>query len=92
MKDQDRTRSWTVQEAKSKLSEVLRNARENGPQVVGTRRPCVVVAKEAWDATTRVSEPITHWLVKHAPRGIDLELPERAGPGDRGDPFHESDQ
>jgi len=81
-----------VQEAKSKLSEVLRYAREDGPQVVGRRRPCIVIAKEEWDATTRVSEPFTRWLVKHAPRGIDFELPERTGPEDRGAPFPESNK
>ena len=85
--NQHRSSAWTVQEAKSKLSEVMRCARDDGPQIVGTRRPCVVVAKAEWDATTRVSEPFTRWLVENAPRGIELELPDRAGPADREDPF-----
>ena len=36
-------RTWTVAEAKAKLSEVLRLAEEEGPQRIGLRRPFVVV-------------------------------------------------
>ena len=39
---------WTVAEAKSRLSEVLRRASEVGPQQIGKQRPHVVVPLDQW--------------------------------------------
>jgi prevent-host-death family protein len=49
-----------VQEAKAKLSEVLRKAREEGPQLIGTQHACVVVPLEAWEEkrSARASRPL----------------------------------
>ena len=43
-------RVWTVAEAKAHLSEILRLAEVEGPQTIGTRRPCVVVPADTWYA------------------------------------------
>ncbi len=69
-------RTWTVAEAKSRLSEILRLAEEEGPQRIGARRSFVVVPAAVWDARTP-RQRLGSWLVENMPRGIDLELPER---------------
>ena len=74
-------RVWSVQEAKAKLSEVLRRAREEGPQVIGTTRPCVVVPEALWRETASDRKPLGQWLVANTPRGDALTLPERTEPG-----------
>lgn len=85
-------RVWTVAEAKTHLSKILRLAEEEGPQTIGTRRPCVVVAAEAWDAKTSPRKPLGQWLVENTPRGIELEIPSRRESG-REIPFiNESDE
>ena len=66
-----------MQEAKAKLSEVLRRAREEGPQLIGTQHPCVVVPLESWEEKSGSREPLGRWLVRTAPRGAALELPAR---------------
>jgi prevent-host-death family protein len=74
-------RTWSVQDAKAKLSEVLRRAREEGPQIVGTAQPCVVVPLEAWEQATSARMPLGQWLVRATPRGEPpLELPDRREP------------
>ena len=56
-------RTWTVAEAKARLSEILRLAEEEGPQRIGTRRSFVVVPAATWDAKTptRVSRWASGW-------------------------------
>ena len=73
---------WTVAEAKSRLSEVLRRATEIGPQQIGTQRPHVVVPLEAWRARAELRLELGAWLVENAPRGVEIELPSRDD-GDR---------
>jgi prevent-host-death family protein len=69
-------RTWTVQDAKAQLSELLRRARAGEPQRIGlTDEACVVVSAKAWEAA-RPSE-LGCWLVDSAPMGEDLELPPR---------------
>jgi prevent-host-death family protein len=67
---------WTVQEAKARLSEVLRRARAGEPQTIGHNNGCVVVSEEAW--AERSGETLGEWLVHSAPRGVALP------PADRG--------
>lgn len=74
------TSIWTVQDAKAKLSEVLRRAREVGPQKIGTTNPCVVVSEDEWRKLTSQRPSIGRWLVTQTPRGDDLELPDRREP------------
>lgn len=70
-------RIWTVAEAKARLSEILRLAKEEGPQHIGTRRSFVVVPATTWDAKTPLRKPLGQWLVENMPRGIELEVPSR---------------
>ena len=84
----DHQRTWTVAEAQSQLSEILRLAAEEGPQHIGADRPFVVVPAETWYAheqTQRLPQqqsriPMGKWLLENIPRGIDLELPSRREP------------
>ena len=78
-------RTWTVEEAQARLSDILRLAKEEGPQRIGAERSFVIVAAEAWDAETppivrppRI--PLGRWLVENMPRGIELERPSRDEP------------
>ena len=77
-------RTWTVAEAKAKLSEILRLAEEEGPQWIGLRKSFVVVPEREWQVRThdlewrrRVPEemPMGRWLVENMPRGVDFEIP-----------------
>jgi len=78
---------WSVQEAKARLSEVMRRARQGEPQVIGSRDPCIVVSARQY----RLDRPKKHlgrWLVESAPRGAPIELPPRDF--GRGDPFSDN--
>lgn len=77
---------WTVAEAKSRLSEVLRRASEVGPQQIGLQRPHVVVPLDQWRARTEPEPNFGAWLVENAPRGCEIELPSRDD-ADREIPF-----
>jgi prevent-host-death family protein len=72
-----KTRAWSVQEPKAKLSEVLRKAREGGPQPIGTHGPCIVGPLEAWEEKSGSCEHLGRWLVRIAPRGAALGSPAR---------------
>ncbi len=71
---------WTVAEAKSRLSEILRLAEREGPQRIGTRQSYVVVPERVWrekagEASPR--PPMGQWLLDHMPRGEELPVPSR---------------
>lgn len=51
-------RVWTVAEAKARLSEVLRLAEEEGPQLIGIWKPFVVVPAAVWEEKTRPRKPL----------------------------------
>jgi prevent-host-death family protein len=71
---------WTVQNAKSKLSEVLRRAKAGEPQIIGSSNPCVVVSAEEYRRLTGGDEPhLGRWLLANMPRGDGLEPPSRKG-------------
>ncbi len=75
---------WTIQQAKARLSEILRLARSGAPQRIGLGPDaCVLVSGQEWEA--RAPRRLGAWLVESAPRGEDLEIPSRAS--HRGDPF-----
>jgi prevent-host-death family protein len=70
---------WTVQEAKSKLSEVLQRARDGEAQIIGSKDPCVVISLEEYQRIkAREEEPhLGRWLVENL-RGLgEIELPPR---------------
>ncbi len=82
-------RIWTVAEAKARLSEILRLAETEGPQRIGTRRPFVVVPADDWYKKTQARKPLGQWLVENAPRGTNLEVPDRSS--NRPIPFIDED-
>ena len=69
------SQTWTVAEAKARLSEILRLAEEKGPQRIGVRRAFVVVPERVWRAHASVRTPLGQWLVDNMPRGVNLEIP-----------------
>lgn len=79
---------WTVRAAKAKLSEVLRLAREEGPQRIGEREAYIVITEHEWQ---RLSAPKPHlgaWLLENMPTIDGLELPDRSD-RNRASPFDE---
>lgn len=79
---------WTVQEAKSKLSEVLDRARKGKAQIVGTRDPCVVMSMAEYERLRGRASDEPHlgrWLVKNLRGAGAIELPSRQE--DRPSPF-----
>jgi hypothetical protein len=82
------TKPWTVQDAKTHLSEVLRRARAGEPQRIGLADACVVIAERDW-AVAQASD-LGAWLVASAPRGEDLpDVPRATG---RPHPFSGDDE
>jgi hypothetical protein len=75
--------AWSVVDAKAKLSEILRLAREGCPQAIGADDPCMVVSAAEFERYWR-PDHLGKFLIESAPRGIELELPSRADdrPGD----------
>ena len=70
-------RTWTITEAKARLSEVLRLSEEEGPQRIGVRKTFVVMPEKLWQAQVSDRKPLGQWLVENMPQGIELELPDR---------------
>ena len=75
---------WSVQEAKARLSEVMRRARAGEPQTIGARDPVVVISAKQF-AAARPRKHLGRMLIETAPRGEPIELPPRDS--GRGDPF-----
>jgi prevent-host-death family protein len=75
---------WPVQEAKSKLSEILRLARAGKPQTIGAQDPCVVISATQFERLRR-TQHLGQFLLASAPKLGEIDLPPRAD--QRGDPF-----
>ena len=75
MTDAGAARVWTVAEAKSRLSEILRLAETEGPQHIGVRRSFVVVPAAKWYEKAPPRQPLGKWLIENVPRGLDLDAP-----------------
>jgi len=69
--------AWTVRNAKSKLSEVLRRAREDGPQRIGERETYIVVTEAEWDRANKPKPHLGNWLLENMPKQEGFELPDR---------------
>jgi prevent-host-death family protein len=82
---------WTVAEAKARLSEILRQAREKGPQRIGTKKPYVVLTEEEWLKLKAPQPHMGQWLIKKLKGSGELELPDRNAP-DRATPFEGFDE
>ncbi len=82
--------TWTVAEAKARLSEILRLAEEEGPQHIGKRKSFVVVPAHVWAEKQSQRKPMGQWLIDNIPRGVNLDIPSRREPG-REVPFNNGD-
>jgi hypothetical protein len=75
--DLKKSKVWSVVDAKAKLSEILRLAREGRPQAIGADDPCMVVSASEFERYWR-PDHLGKFLIESAPRGIEFELPSRA--------------
>lgn len=82
---------WTVRNAKAKLSEVLRCAREDGPQRIGERDTYIVITEAEWERLNTPKPHLGAWLLENMPKLEELELPDRKD-RHRPSPFDESAQ
>ena len=66
---------WTVAEAKAKLSEVIENAQQEGPQVItrNGRRAVVVVDAEEWERRTKRNGNLAEFFAASPLRGSGLK-------------------
>jgi antitoxin (DNA-binding transcriptional repressor) of toxin-antitoxin stability system len=69
---------WSIPDAKTRLSEILRRARTGEPQVIGAQDPCVVLSMAAFTDLERKAGRVHlgRWLVKNTPK-VEFEPPER---------------
>jgi prevent-host-death family protein len=79
--------TWSVPDAKARLSELLRRARAGERQIIGSQNPCVVLSLDDFkDLQTKAGEAHAgRWLLRNAPRDAEFAPPARSG--DRADPF-----
>jgi prevent-host-death family protein len=70
---------WTLDQAKSEFSDLLRRVDAGDPQIIAAERPYVVISMADYERLTRArNRPhLGSWLVGNAPRVGDLELPPR---------------
>lgn len=72
-----KTMSWTVAEAKAKFSELVEQARVEGPQTItrNGRRAVVVVAAEEWERKSRRVGTLADFFAASPLResGLDVE-------------------
>ncbi|MCF6249819.1 MAG: type II toxin-antitoxin system prevent-host-death family antitoxin [Methylococcaceae bacterium] len=73
-------KTWTITEAKARLSEVLRLVKEEGPQFIGAKKSFVVITKQEWLSLTQPKKPLGLWLIDNMPTVDELELPDRNEP------------
>lgn len=67
--------TWSVAQAKAKLSEVLTKARDEGPQFISRngRDAVVVVSAEEWEAKTRRRGSLAEFLLSSPLKGAHLD-------------------
>ncbi len=72
-----RKSTWQLQEAKNKLSEVIRRAREEGPQTITVRGEDAVVLAHAPRGPVRreFSENLWEFFQRSPAAGIDFVVP-----------------
>ncbi len=68
--------SWTVADAKARLSEVVEKARRDGPQIItkNGRSTAVLVSIEEWERKTARSGSLAEFLLASPLRGAGLDL------------------
>ena len=70
------TDSWTVAEAKAKLSEVIEQAAASGPQTItrNGRKSAVVVSAEEWERNTKRVGNLAEFFGSSPLRGSGLKV------------------
>lgn len=75
--------TWTVAEAKAKLSEVIEKARHQGPQAItrNGKRAVVVVDAAAWEQAQKREQrgSFADFLLGSPLRGLDFDAPRLKG-------------
>jgi prevent-host-death family protein len=68
--------TWTVAEAKAKLSSLIEHAQKRGPQIItrNGRRAAVVVDVEEWERKTRRDGTLADFFAKSPLRGSGLKI------------------
>lgn len=68
--------SWSVADAKARLSEVINQAEKQGPQTItrNGRAAAVVVSAEEWRRKTTRKGSLGEFLFNSPLRGLDLDL------------------
>ena len=69
-------RVWTVDDAQANLAEVLRLAEVEGPQYIGSGKTFVVAPAKTPQDRDEPELTLGQWLVKNAPRGTNLVIPD----------------
>ncbi|MGZ4828846.1 MAG: type II toxin-antitoxin system Phd/YefM family antitoxin [Candidatus Angelobacter sp.] len=71
--------TWTVAEAKAKLSEVIDRAETTGPQTItrNGRRTAIVVAAEEWERKNRRQGNLAEFFAASPLRGSRLKVRRR---------------
>lgn len=74
--------TWTVAEAKAKLSEVINRAETTGPQTItrNGRKTAVVVAAEEWARKTTRQGNLAEFFAASPLRGSKLKVRRRDRP------------
>jgi prevent-host-death family protein len=70
------TDSWTVAEAKAKLSEVIEQAQSAGPQTItrNGRKAVVIVSAEEWDRKTKRVGTLAEFFANSPLRASGLKV------------------
>lgn len=78
-------RSWPVQDAKARFSELLNACLRDGPQVVSRRGTdtAVLVPLDEWERLQRRTKPTLKDLLLDDAKRFDLDLPPRTRLGRR---------
>lgn len=68
--------TWQLQEAKAKLSELIRKATQDGPQEVTVRgqEQVVVLSKKAYESLLRPNLPFWEFMSRSPLKEVDLDL------------------
>lgn len=69
-------RVWKVADAQANLTEVLRRAETEGPQYIEAAGTFVVTPVETSQDRDEPELTLGQWLVKNAPRGANLVVPD----------------
>lgn len=76
-------RTWQLQEAKARLSELVREAQERGPQEITVRGSAavVVISKDDFTRMTGGRPSFTKFMRQSPLAGVDLNIERDRSPG-----------